>query len=151
MLKSLELCLHITKGPSYLTTSVVSANATKSKQSKQALYLHQALLHLLFFCCSTLKLTLPVQGCTSCCFFRLMSLTHSSCPITTFISIHYSFSCCVSRGSLRSEAPSLNREPSLCTRPSSSEHPDAAVALQDGAFPALLLSKLWWLVHAQLV
>lgn len=65
MLKSLELSLtHHTK-PSSVTTSVVSA---KAMQSKQALFLHQALLPVLF-CCSALKLMFPDQCYTSYSFF----------------------------------------------------------------------------------
>lgn len=128
------------KRSSYLTTSVASANALESKQSKQALYLHQALLHVLF-CCSALKLMFPDQGHSIAVPFL------GSCPLRTdpallpcsfqsIISFH-----CISGGLPRTQAPSCNWKPFLCSPPSSSKHHEAAAALRDGAFPVLSLSN----------
>lgn len=97
------------KRSSYLTPSVVSANAVKSKQSKQALYLRQALLHVLF-CCSAPKRMFPDQGHASCSFFRLMCLTRRSCPITMFISTII-FSTLPVRDYQEHKLPVLSRSP----------------------------------------
>lgn len=81
------------RSSSYLTGSVVSATGMKTEQSEQALYLHQALLHVLF-CRSALKLMFPDQGHASCCFFRLMPLTQRFCPINEFDSSFIFFPPC---------------------------------------------------------
>jgi len=138
------------KRSSYLATSVVSANAMKSTQSKQALYLHQALLHVLF-CCSALKLTFPDQGHASCSFFRLMPLTHRSCPNTMFISIRFFFPT-VSAGDYQEhKLPVLIKGPfsaPLLPAPSIMKQllPSSMAFFQSFPFP-----KLWPLVHAQLL
>lgn len=124
------------KRSSYLTSSVVSANAVKSKQSKHALPLHQALL----FCCSQTKVTLAVPFLGSC------PLHADSAPLPcSFQSVIFSHPFI--EGLPRTQAPSSNQEPfsaPLLTVLSTMQH---LFHSRMAHFQSCHLPKLWHLVH----